>query len=131
LYAANYRSLYKSTDNGLNWSLVSDFNFFALTDIEEIGNTFIAKSAAGSIWPDTSARVFRSSASGQTWDSSFCAIHGSQSIEKLNSKLFMVLDGYLFCSADTGKHWTRMNTSDYFADKYMKLLFLTIVFTLL
>ena len=122
LYAANFRSLYKSTDNGLNWSLVSDFNFFALTDIEEIGNTFIATSAAGSIWPDTTARVFRSTDSGQTWDSLFCAVHGGQSIEKLNSKLFMELDGYLFCSADTGKNWTRINTSNYFTDKIYEVI---------
>ena len=117
LYAANFRSLFKSEDKGLNWSFVSDFNFTGISDIEEIGNTFIATTNIVVIWPETSARVFRSNDGGQTWDSSYCAIFGSPSIEKLNSKLFMALDGDLCCSSDTGKSWTKINTSDFFSDK--------------
>lgn len=122
LYAVNYRSLYKSTDDGLNWSLVTDFNFFGLSDIEEIGDMFIATTHVSATWPDTMARVFRSDDGGQTWDSLYCAVYGGDSIEKLNSKLFMSLDGHLFCSADTGKSWTQLNTSDYFTEKIYEVI---------
>jgi photosystem II stability/assembly factor-like uncharacterized protein len=117
LYVANSRSLYKSADNGLNWSLVSDFNFSGFSDMEEIGNAFIATANVNREWPDTTATVFKSIDGGQTWDSLFCSIHGGESIEKLNSKLFIDSDGDLYCSPDTGETWTKINTSNYFTGK--------------
>ena len=122
LYANNFTSFYKSTDNGINWSLVSNFNFDGISDIVEIGNTFIATTSIGVIWPETTARVFRSTNAGQTWDSIFKGVYGAPSIERYNSKLLMNLDGFLFLSVDTGKNWTKINTSSYFTGRISEII---------
>lgn len=122
LYASNSRSFFKSIDNGSNWYLASDVNFFNLINIVEMGNTLIAITDEKPERPDTTARVFRSTDGGQTWDSLFYSAYNSQSIVKLNSKLFMDNGGYLYCSADSGKNWTLINTSIYFTKKISKLL---------
>ena len=122
LYASNSRSFFKSIDNGSNWYLASDVNFFNLTDIVEIGNTLIAITDVNPERPDTTARVFRSTDGGQTWESLFYSTYVSQSIAKLNSKLFMDNGGYLYCSADSGKNWILIDTSLYFTRKIAKVI---------
>ncbi|MBN2008227.1 T9SS type A sorting domain-containing protein [candidate division KSB1 bacterium] len=122
LYAANYGSLYKSTDNGLNWSWISDFGFSGFSDMEEIENTLIATAYVNKEWPDTTATVFQSIDGGQTWDSLFCSIHGGESIEKLNLKLFIDNDHALYCSPDSGNTWTKINTSGYFTGRISEVI---------
>ena len=114
LLAANARTIYRSTDNGTSWESLSTISSLGISSMAQIGNVLLATTSRLVIYPEPIASVFRSDNFGQSWDSVLAGVYGGSSITFHNSNVYVDLDGNLYCSADTGKTWSRINANSTF-----------------
>ena len=116
LLAANFTDIYKSTDNGITWDLLSSISSLGISKILQVGDVLLANTSRGLIWPRIIPSVFRSDDFGKTWYLVLDAVYGGESIAFCNSRTYVDLDGELYCSNDTGRTWNLLNTSSFFPD---------------
>jgi photosystem II stability/assembly factor-like uncharacterized protein len=123
LLASSGRYIYLSRDNGLTWDSLSSVSI-GPTELIEVGDVLLSASYYGRIPEDTWPLpcVFRSEDSGQSWNSVLAGVYGSPSIILAGSTLYANPDGALFSSVDTGKTWSRLDTSGEFPDRIAAII---------
>lgn len=115
LLASSGRYIYLSKDNGSTWDSLSSVSIDP-TEFIEVGDLLLSASSYGRTpeakWPLPC--VFRSVDSGRSWDSVLAGVYGAPSIVLVGSTLYTNPDGELFSSVDTGRTWSRIDSSGEF-----------------
>jgi hypothetical protein len=122
LLAANYHVIYRSTNNGTAWDSLSSISSLGISKMFQIGDVLLANTSRMIIWPVLIPSVFRSDNLGHSWYPVLDGVYGGSSIAFSNSKVFVDLDGDLYCSADTGKTWIMVNTDSTFPNNVAEII---------
>lgn len=122
LLAANAYVIYRSRDNGASWDSLSTISSTGISNLDQIENVLLATTSRLIIWPSLIPSVFRSDNFGQSWYSVLDGVFGGSSIALFNSKLYVDLDGGLYCSSDTGRTWIKANTTSIFHDNVAEII---------
>lgn len=109
LLAANDRTIYGSTDDGITWDSLSSVRVLAISDMIQVGNTVIVVSSRATTgFTPAVASVFRSDDFCRTLDSVQASVYGANSLAFMNGHTYVNLDASLFTSPDTGKTWAKI-----------------------
>lgn len=102
LFAATFVGVFRSTDNGENWTLTNlSPNIF--TDLGVLGNRLYAQ-CRGRTGP-----VFVTSDVGVTWNNADTVLSGFNHMSQNGSKLYVSTDKGMFRSVDEGTTWIAIN----------------------
>jgi len=100
VFAGIYNSLYRSTNNGLNWSQTT-LNFQDVTCIATNGaNIFAGTNSEG---------VYVSTNNGLNWSQTFLDNVTIYSIAASGTNIFASTDNYIYLSTNNGVYWNQTN----------------------
>ncbi len=125
LYVTGDGDVYKSTDDGLNWSKVWDCNGCRFTAVDEMDSSLIYAGGevgimrsrdAGVNWDDVSHPEMKATPGRQYWDRTYDGVFDIKPDPNFSGVLYVTAIGSnkgLYKSEDVGDTWEKVLTDDY------------------
>lgn len=125
LYITANHDVYKSTDDGANWSKVFDCNGCNFTAVDHFNSSLIYAGGAGGVWKSENGGTswdnishadFASSGNQTFWDYGYDGVWCIETDPNIPNKVFVTAKGTskgLYVSIDKGLNWQKLLTDNY------------------